>query len=221
MSAGRESLLHRIASDRILTVPNVLSAGRIVAIPFFVRLVMAGETVQAALLLGALGVSDWADGWLARRTGAVSELGILLDPLSDRLLLFSTVAAVTAEGLVPTWLGMPVLVREPLMLLAAAVVALVWEVRIDVTWVGKAGTFLLLTAFPLVVLGASDHLVADAARVLGYGAGVAGVVTSWYAAFAYVPLVARSIREGDDAAPGTVTTPCSSREEADGEEAGS
>lgn len=219
MGAGRESLLHRIASDRVLTVPNVLSAGRIVAIPVLVRLLTAGETVQAALLLAVLGVTDWADGWIARRTGTVSELGILLDPLSDRLLLFSTVAAVTAEGLVPSWLGVPVLVREPLMLVAAAVVALVWEVRIDVTRVGKAGTFLLLTAFPLVVLGASDHLVADAARVAGYGTGAAGVLTSWYAAFAYVPLVARSIREADGATSGTGASRCPVGEEVGGEEA--
>src|SRR5438105_7243077 len=102
--------------------------------------------MAAAYLLGFLGATDWVDGYVARHFHQVSTLGKVLDPVADRVLLGVGVVAIMIDGSVPIWLGSLVLVREVLVSLAVFVLALMGARRIDVQWVGKAGTLALMFA---------------------------------------------------------------------------
>jgi cardiolipin synthase len=136
-------------SWRVLTIPNVLSIARLCCIPIFLWLLFGRENRAAAAgLLGALGATDWVDGYVARHFGQVTELGKILDPVADRLLLLVGIVAITADGSVPLWFALAAITRELLVAAAALVLAALGARRIDVTWWGKAGTFGLLFAFP-------------------------------------------------------------------------
>ncbi|HBL08339.1 MAG TPA: hypothetical protein DDZ64_04475, partial [Acidimicrobiaceae bacterium] len=88
----------------VLTVPNLISLGRLACIPWFVWILFeAGNRTDAALLLGALGATDWIDGWVARRFDQVSDVGRVLDPTADRLLLLVALVAMLIDGSVPPW----------------------------------------------------------------------------------------------------------------------
>ncbi|HBM55678.1 MAG TPA: CDP-diacylglycerol--glycerol-3-phosphate 3-phosphatidyltransferase, partial [Acidimicrobiaceae bacterium] len=131
----------------VWTVPNAISVARIACIPWFVWLLFAAEDrTAAALLLGALGATDWVDGWIARRFDQISEVGKVLDPTADRFLLLVAAPAMIIDGSVPTWFAVAALLREVLVGVAALVLAGFGARRIDVTWWGKTGTFALLFA---------------------------------------------------------------------------
>lgn len=178
-------------SDRILTVPNLLSVGRLLCIPVFLWLLLGREDrYGAGLLLGAMGVTDFVDGYLARHLHQESDLGRILDPTADRLLLGVGVVAILIDGSVPTWVALVVLARELLVGLGVVALALLGAREIvDVKLVGKAGTFLCMVAFPLFLAsnpdgGAPWHALA---RPLAWIVVGPGLVLSWVAAVGYVP----------------------------------
>src|SRR5437867_2580219 len=108
---------------RVRTVPNAISVIRLLCAPLFLWLLFGAEDrVAAFVLLGVLGATDWVDGWIARRFDQGSVLGKVLDPVADRVLLLTAAVALTADGVVPTWVGVVVLVREALV--SAATLAL-------------------------------------------------------------------------------------------------
>jgi cardiolipin synthase len=184
--------------DRILTVPNFLSLVRLACIPLFLYLLFGREErYHAALLLAGLGATDWVDGYVARHFHQVSTLGKVLDPTADRLLLGVGVVAILIDGAVPTAIGIAVITREVLVSIAVLGLAAMGAARIDVTWVGKAGTFCNLVAFPLFLASADPTLTWDTtARTLAWVAVIPGLVLSWYAAATYVPIARRALREG-------------------------
>jgi cardiolipin synthase len=184
--------------DRILTVPNVLSVVRLCCIPLFVWLLFGRDNrVGAAVLLGALAATDWVDGFIARRFDQVSDLGKVLDPTADRLLLVVAIVCILIDGSVPAVVAWPVIAREVLVSLGVVALAAVGARRIDVTWFGKAGTFLLMTAFPFFLAGnADDFSLRGPARAVAWACAVVGLVLSYYAAFRYVPLGREALREG-------------------------
>ena len=150
----------------------------------------------AAWLLAVLGITDWVDGYLARRMDQVSNVGKVLDPVADRLLFIVGAGGIVVDGSVPVWFAAIVLVRETLVGGATLVLAALGARRIDVTWFGKAGTFLLMMAFPLFLASHSTLGWADTARVLAWLTGIPGLVLSLYAAALYVPLARRALAEG-------------------------
>ena len=189
--------------SRVLTVPNLLSLVRLACVPLFLWLLFGPDPPRraaAAYLLGALGATDWVDGFIARRFHQVSTLGKVLDPTADRILLGVGVVAIMIDGAVPVWLGVIVIVREVLVSLAVVALAAAGARRIDVQWAGKAGTFGLMFAFPLLLAG-YRHAVFwhSLARFLGWGCAVPGLLLSWYAAATYVPLARQALREGRSA----------------------
>ncbi len=179
---------------RVLTIPNALTALRLALLPVFVWLLF-GERMQtlAAILLAVLGATDWVDGFLARRLAQVSTLGKVLDPAADRALVATAVVSVIVYGAVPMWFGLATIVREALVSLAVVVLASLGASRIDVLWVGKAGTFALMFAYPTFLLAdgraAWQGDLEDAAWVIG----LAGLVLAWVAAGAYVPAARRAL----------------------------
>ncbi|HEU5039665.1 MAG TPA: CDP-alcohol phosphatidyltransferase family protein [Gemmatimonadales bacterium] len=188
----------RTGEDRILTVPNALSVARLACIPLFLYLLFGrDDRFEAALLLGFLGATDCVDGYIARHFDQVSRLGKVLDPAADRVLLGVGVVAILVDGSVPMAVAVALIAREALVALAALVLAALGASRIDVTWVGKAGTFCNMVAFPFFLAG---HDRALSWRELALGAGwafaVPGFLLSWYAALTYLPLARNALREG-------------------------
>jgi cardiolipin synthase (CMP-forming) len=183
--------------DRILTVPNVITFVRLACLPLFLYLLFVEEDrYAAAWLLGALGATDWVDGFVARRYHQVSTLGKVLDPVADRLLLFVGIIAILIDGSVPVLVAILVLIREAIISIATLVLAAAGARRIDVTWYGKAGTFCNLFAFPFFLAGASDIWWHDTAQLLGWTFAIPGFLFSWYALLLYIPIAARALREG-------------------------
>lgn len=184
-------------TDRILTIPNVITVIRLALMPVFLWLLFAqDDRANAAWLLAALGTTDFLDGYIARRFDQVSEIGKVLDPVADRLLFFIGVGGILVDGSVPTWFAVAVLVREALVAGATLALAALGARRIDVTWFGKAGTFGLMIAFPLFLASESTLGWADQAETFAWIAGIPGLALSWYAAALYVPMARRALAEG-------------------------
>jgi cardiolipin synthase len=181
-----------------LTLPNAITVMRLLCVPLFVWLLFGRTNGRygAAILLGVLGATDWVDGFLARRLGQVSELGKILDPTADRILLGVGVVAIIIDGSVPLWLGIVVLVREVLVAGAALALAAAGARRIDVQWAGKAGTLSLMVAFPLFLVAHSTAGWKDVAAVGAWLFAIPGLLFGWYAAITYVPMARRALAEG-------------------------
>jgi cardiolipin synthase len=186
-----------VRTDRILTIPNVITVVRLAMLPVFLYLLFGLEDrAKAAGLLAVLGVTDFLDGYIARHFNQMSDLGKVLDPVADRLLFFVGVGGILVDGSVPTWFAIAVLVREALVAGATLALAALGARRIDVTWFGKAGTFFLMISFPLFLASESTLGWADLAETLAWIAGIPGLILSWYAAALYVPMARRALDEG-------------------------
>src|SRR6201996_6746589 len=126
---------------------------RLLCIPLYLWLLFgAHRQTAAAVLLGVLGATDWVDGFVARRYHQVSTLGKILDPAADRILVATAVIAVIVHGAVPLWFGVATLAREALVSLMVLALAALGAARIDVLWIGKAGTFALMFSYPTFLL---------------------------------------------------------------------
>jgi cardiolipin synthase len=179
----------------VLTVPNVLSFSRIVAIPFVAWAILHEGTEAVGLLgFGLLASTDWIDGYVARRTGSVTELGKVLDPVADRLAVIAVLIALVVRDAFPLWAAALVVVRDALLLIAGAVVLSTRGIRIDVRPIGKAATLLLMTGIPFVAWGAFDLWLGDVATVVGWIAYAAGIVLSYAAAVRYALDLRAAIR---------------------------
>lgn len=188
--------------DRIVTLPNALSLGRLACVPLFLWLLFARENrVGAALLLAALGCTDWVDGYIARRFDQVSDLGKILDPVADRILLVVGMVAILVDGSVPPVVFWPAVIREALVGALTLLLGALGARRIDVSWAGKAGTFLMMVAFPLFLWG-HGH---GPATAVAWPVAVAGLLMAWYAAITYVGPALEALREGRAARQGLAT----------------
>jgi cardiolipin synthase len=182
----------------VVTVPNVITIVRLCCVPLFLYLLFGRDNrAAAAYLLGALGATDWFDGYVARHFDQVSNLGKVLDPVADRILLGVGIIAIMIDGSVPLWIGWLTIVRELLVSGAVILLAVLGARRIDVTWAGKAGTFALMFAFPLFLGSHADNLGWQGlAGFLAWVSVVPGIILSWYAAIAYIPISRDALREG-------------------------
>lgn len=184
-------------ADRVLTAANVVTAVRLACIPLFCWLLFgAGRQTAAAILLGVLGATDWVDGQLARRLHQVSTLGKVLDPTADRLLVGTAVIAVIVHGAVPLWFGLLTIVREVLVSGTALVLAGLGARRIDVLWIGKAGTFALMVAYPGFLISHGTAGWQEPFHVAAWVTGGVGIVLAWVAAVAYVVPAKKALSEG-------------------------
>ncbi len=166
------------AASEWRTVPNLLSFGRLAATPILGWLIVAGHTNFAAGLFGAMGISDYLDGYIARRTNSVTDLGTTLDPISDRVLAMTAIVTMMMADILPLWLGIPVLLRD----IALSVVFLFLSRRgfgkPKVRRVGKTATFALFFALPALIVG-------DPLRTVGLVVFGIGGVLYFVAAYRY------------------------------------
>jgi cardiolipin synthase len=183
--------------DRILTAPNVITMVRLLCIPIFLWLLFgAHRQTAAAVLLAVLGATDWVDGFVARRYGQVSTFGKVLDPTADRILVGTAVISIMVYGAVPLWFGLATIAREVLVSVMVLLLASLGAARIDVLWVGKAGTFGLMFAYPTFLLGYGSAGWQEPIRVIGWVTGLVGLALSWWAAASYIAPARRALRDG-------------------------
>jgi cardiolipin synthase len=154
------------------------------------------EKIAAALLLGVLGATDWIDGWIARHFDQGSELGKVLDPTADRILLLCAGVALLIDGSLPLWVGIVVLARELVISIAVLVLAAAGARRMDVQWAGKAGTLALMFALPGFLLADAISELRVPILVVTWVFTIGGLVLSYYAAIAYIPQARAALREG-------------------------
>jgi cardiolipin synthase len=186
--------------NQILTIPNLITLVRLLCLPVFVWLLLGRENPLAAgALLGALGATDWVDGWYARRFNAVSNFGKIFDPVVDRLLFFVSIVAIIIAGSAPLWFCIAVLVREVALSLATLVLASLGARRVDVTWIGKAATFGLMFAFPGFLWASTDWALQPFFEIAAWVCAVPSLAASYYAAALYVPIGLHALRDGREA----------------------
>jgi cardiolipin synthase len=189
--------------ERVLTVPNAITAVRLACIPLFLWLLFGADRQSAAaVLLGVLGATDWVDGFVARRYHQVSTVGKVLDPVADRVLVVTAVVAITVHGAVPVWFGVATLAREVVVSVAVLLLASFGARRIDVLWVGKAGTFALMFSYPAFLLSDGTAAWQGPFHAFAWVTGIIGLVLAWMAAASYVPVARSALAEGRRARAG-------------------
>jgi cardiolipin synthase len=189
----------RRGEDRILTVPNGLTAIRLLCIPLFVWLLVLPNRsgwLAAAVVLAVLGVTDGVDGYVARHFGQVSTVGKVLDPIADRLLLGVAAVAIVVAGAIPLGVAVAALSREAVVAVGFVVVALAGGRRVEVQWAGKAGTFGLMCALPLFLVGHAHEPWHHLAEGLAWIVVIPALALGWYAAITYVPMAHTALSDG-------------------------
>lgn len=174
-------------TDRVWTLPNALSLLRLAGVPLMLWLILGPEADGlAVLVLAAAGFTDWLDGYLARSWHQRSRLGQMLDPVADRLYILAALLGLALREIIPWWLVGILVARDVLITLLVPVLKTRGYSSLPVHFLGKAATFNLLYAFPLVLLGAGDHVFAPLARVLGWAFVLWGTALYWWAGWLYV-----------------------------------
>jgi len=197
LTTGTASPLADERLDRILTVPNLITIVRLACIPVFLWLLFgAHRQTASAIVLAVLGATDWIDGYVARRFHQVSTVGKVLDPVADRILVGTSVIAIIVYGAVPVWFGVATVVREALVSVAVLALASLGARRIDVLWVGKAGTFALMFSYPAFLLGHGTAQWQTPIRDIAWVTGIIGLVLAWIAAGSYIPVAREALAEG-------------------------
>jgi cardiolipin synthase (CMP-forming) len=183
-------------ADRIWTIPNLLSVLRLFGVPLFLWLLLGPHADGWALtVLMVSGFTDWADGVLARKLNQMSSLGALLDPLADRLYILATLVGLVLRHIIPWWLAVVIVGRDVIL------VGGLWVLKRRgwgppaVHYLGKAATFCLLYAFPLLLIGAHHGPVADVARPIAWAFTVWGTGLYLWAGAVYVRQIGQLVRQ--------------------------
>jgi cardiolipin synthase (CMP-forming) len=190
-----------VPSNRIWTIPNVISFVRLLGVPLFLYLLLGPQhDVAAVIVLAVGGTTDWVDGFVARRMNSVSRLGELLDPFADRLYILATLIGFTVRGVVPYWLTGALLLRELVLAIALLVLRRHGYGPPPVHYVGKTGTFVLLAAFPVILLARAVPSIDSWAGPLGWGLAWWALGLYWAAGVLYLLQASRLLRASRAAA---------------------
>ncbi len=185
-------------STRVWTVPNLLSMARLLGVPVFLWLVLGPEWDGWALVLLAVsGVTDFLDGYLARRLGQFSQLGQILDPVADRLYILAVVVGLAMRDIIPWWVAVVLPLRDLLLWVLVPFLRTRGYSALPVHFLGKAATFNLLYAFPLLLLGDGTGTVATLAKVFGWAFAFWGIGLYWWAGVLYAYQVYKLLTDVD------------------------
>jgi len=182
-------------NGEVVNIPNMLSFLRIALVPVFLWFLLDEFFIAAILILALAGLTDFLDGFIARKLNQTTKLGKLLDPVADRLYIFATLLALSATGYVPWWLAGLVILRDLLMLVSLPVLASVGYRALPVHYLGKASTFALLYSFPLLLMGKIFTEAAFIITPLAWAFALWGVVLYWWSGFVYLWQLVLLIRE--------------------------
>jgi cardiolipin synthase len=190
---------NEVTTDRILTVPNILSFLRLLGVPMFLWLILVPQADGwAIVLLMVSGITDWLDGKIARATGQISRLGQLLDPLADRLYIAATLLGLALRGIIPWWLVIVLVARDVLLAFYLAALKRRGITGLPVHFLGKAATFCLMYAFPILLISdgasAAGTDIRDVALALGWAFAIWGTALYWWAGVLYIEQANRILR---------------------------
>ena len=184
----------RNLSGRVLTVPNVLSFLRLALVPVFLWLLVSGADIWALMVLVFSSLTDFLDGWIARRFNQITRLGELLDPAADRLYIFAALIGLAWRDLVPWWFVALVLGRDVFLLGLGVVLANYGFGPLPVHQLGKLATFCLFYALPMIMLGQAFPELAWWSQPIGWAFGLWGTYLYWWAGVIYAIETVRAIR---------------------------
>jgi cardiolipin synthase len=174
------------ARSRVWTLPNALSVARLAGVPLFLWLVLGPEQdVLALVVLMVSGFTDWLDGYLARRLDQRSSLGEILDPVADRLYILAVVVGLALREVIPWWIAIILPLRDLLLWGLVPFLRTRGFSALPVHFLGKAATFNLLYAFPLLLLGEGDSVLSTLAKVFGWAFATWGIGLYWWAGVLY------------------------------------
>ncbi len=182
-------------SARLVNIPNSISILRLALVPVFGLLIFAEQDVAAIAVLAVAGATDWLDGVLARRLGQVTEFGRLLDPAADRLYIAVTLVGLAARGFIPWWIFIAIVARELVIIGCLLLLRSRGFGFLQVHLAGKAATFALMYAFPLLLLGSFEGTLGYVSTVVGWAFALWGVALYWVAAIIYVVQTWESLRD--------------------------
>jgi cardiolipin synthase (CMP-forming) len=182
-------------NGEVLNIPNLLSFLRIALVPVFLWLLLEELFLAAITVLAVAGLTDFLDGYLARKLNQTTKLGKVLDPVADRLYIFATLLALSATGYVPWWLAGLVILRDFLMLVSLPILASVGYRSLPVHYLGKASTFALLYSFPLLLMGKIFTEAAFIITPIAWAFALWGVALYWWSGFVYLWQLVLLIRE--------------------------
>lgn len=174
------------SAERIWTIPNLISMARLLLVPVVAVLIFQGHDLAAVVVLVIAGISDYVDGWVARRFNQMSKLGRVLDPSADRLFIAVTLIGMAVRDRIPWWLVVAIGSREVLVGVTMPELARRGFAGYPVHLAGKAGTMALMYAFPLLLLSRIPNTVGDVAYVVGWAAAMWGVYLYWTAGIVYL-----------------------------------
>jgi cardiolipin synthase (CMP-forming) len=185
-----------VVTDRILTLPNLVSIARLFGVPLFLWLVLGPEKDGWALLvLMVSGFTDYLDGWLARTLNQTSKLGQILDPVADRLYILAVVIALALRDIIPWWLALILPLRDIVLFSMVPFLRTRGYSALPVHFLGKAATANLLYAFPLLLLGDGEGTLATLADVFGWAFAIWGTGLYFWSGILYIYQVITLLRE--------------------------
>lgn len=182
-------------NGEVANIPNLLSLLRIALVPVFLWFLLDEFFLAAIVVLAVAGLTDFLDGYLARKLNQTTKLGKMLDPVADRLYIFATLLALSVTGYVPWWLAGLVILRDFLMLISLPVLASVGYRSLPVHYLGKASTFALLYSFPLLLMGQIFIEAAFIITPIAWAFALWGVALYWWSGFVYLWHLVLLIRE--------------------------
>jgi cardiolipin synthase (CMP-forming) len=182
-------------ADRLLTIPNLLSLLRLAGVPLFLYLLLGPQADGWAIVVLAVGgFTDWLDGKLARLLDQQSRLGAMLDPAVDRLYILAALIALGVRDVVPWWVVVVLIARDLVLAATLPVLRRRGYGPYRVSYLGKSATFLLLYAFPLLLLGQDTGFFAELARPIGIGFAVWGTAIYLYSGGLYLSQFVLALR---------------------------
>ncbi|WP_100350882.1 CDP-alcohol phosphatidyltransferase family protein [Luteimicrobium subarcticum] len=189
-------------STRVWTVPNLISLARLLLVPVFAVLIVGHHDIWAVAVLAVSGATDWLDGVIARRFHQTSKLGQMLDPAADRLFILVTLVGLAWRDVIGWWLVALIVGRDILLACYLPALARRGYGPLPVNFIGKAATFALMYAFPLLLLAQVDGPVGTVALVIGAACAAWGVALYWWAGLLYVRGARAILRTPSTPAPG-------------------
>ncbi len=186
----------------IWTLPNAVSFLRLLGVPLFLWLVLGPEAdVWALLVLMLSGFTDWLDGYLARRLNQTSKVGEILDPVADRLYILAVVVGLAFREIIPWWVAIILPARDAFLWCLVPFLRTRGYSALPVHFLGKAATFNLLYAFPLLFIGDGDGSIETLGKVFGWAFAIWGMGLYWWAGLLYAWQVRKLLADRDRRAP--------------------
>ena len=184
-----------VSTDRVLTVPNILTVARLILVVAFAWLILGpGAELWAALVLIIAAITDYLDGFIARRWHQVSRIGQILDPLVDRVTVLAVLIVLGLSEILPWWLVLLIIARDVVLLALVPALRSRGLFALPVHYLGKVATFLLFASFPLLLIGTGNAAWQSLADAIGWGLLVWGVGLYWYGAVLYIEQAVRVLR---------------------------